>query len=183
MGEKMFEDVKAGCEGGRIRLTWEWGDESLTGTDIYYRRKESGDGRGTLFTSERQVFRVQGSSHGVAEKALTDERGLYTFTFVGISRSGVCPDVRVENIMLGQPVQISWRMRSARDGLFIEFQGCERELPPGILYVEYRGCRMPLNYPVNDSTKLLVPEHVDGSPYRLCVHEPFDRAYRIRRLQ
>ncbi|MDE6434856.1 MAG: hypothetical protein K2L07_11595 [Lachnospiraceae bacterium] len=176
----MFEDVKVICENGNIKLVWKWDDNDLIGADIYYKKSTDKRDRGALFDMRGSTIpRKPGNIYGSVERPMGGEWGLYTFTFVGIGRSKVKPEVEVPNVMLGKKLDVFWRLEIQKEGVVIVFPNCSKTIPEGVIRVEYDGCYMDLKYPVSSNTKLMLLKKNNTSEYKLQVKEPYDRAYNL----
>ena len=177
----MFDHIKADCSGGEIRVSWEWNDPKLTGVTIYYKKNETDISRGTLFSAPN-IAKISGVATGTARKKYMNEIGLYTFTFVGITENGMLPDIVVEDVLLGTIKYASWKSSREKEGIMIYIMDCEQEIPEDLIFMEYRGYKMPLHYPVKTGTKLLIPnKEISVSDCVLKIKEPYDRIYRLNR--
>ena len=177
----MFDHIKVDCSGGEIRISWEWNDPKLTGVTIYYKKSGTDISRGALF-STTNIAKISGVATGLARKKYMNESGLYTFTFAGITEKGMLPDIVVENVLLGTIKYASWEISRVKEGIMIHIIDCEQEIPEDLIFMEYRGYKMPLHYPVKTGTELLISnKEISISDCALKVKEPYDRIYRLNR--
>ena len=84
----MPENVSIRCEGNFIKVNWEWGCSDFISMKIFYKKKEIENGDGAEFTIGGVLY-YPGKQNGNAEKRLTNESGLYTFTLLPVGQNGI----------------------------------------------------------------------------------------------
>lgn len=178
----MLKNIEIKSESGQIRIFWEWDNEEVSGIDIRYKKRGFGEGDGTEF-AKGGVIRHPGERTGNACRRLVDECGLYTFTFIPIIRNRGQEEekVVVENVVLGNPINIYWRLESKKEGTVIAFPENQFTIGPGIVKLLYGKYEYVFQYEISSASRLLFPQGVKTEKLLLQAAEPYDRIYRFVR--
>ncbi len=172
----MVRDITASCEGGSIRLSWEWTDKNIETVKIFYKRDEIVDGEGTLFSEE--IAPVPGEKRGRAARPYVGERGLYTFTFSPkMAEDPEKNKVSFRGVMLGAPVRVPWRISREKGNAVIRFGNFEGKIPSGVAWVENDMRKYQLDYELKSDSVLLFPTAIDGAKVFLYAREPYNKLY------
>lgn len=176
----MLNDVKVRCENGWIRITWEWAGQDTEGVRIYYKKKEAEKGDGSLFVQE-EILPLPHERSGKAERKLWNEWGLYTFTIVPEMTDGtIAEKVVVQDIMLGEPVRVTWEI-TAQDGHpCVVFAGFTGKIPPGVVCLKDSGYVYQMDYEISRDTVLLFPKNTDMRKLSIFAKEPYNKAYDLQ---
>lgn len=177
----MVRDLISLCENGLIRISWEWTDRNVDGIQIFYKRKETVKEDGILFTEE-EIVPVPGNRRGKAERDFAGEQGLYTFIIIPkLGNSSDKKKIFIEDVMLGEPVEIMWGFFREKGNLLIRFKYFPGKIPTGIVYMEDDERSYQLDYELDKDSVLLFPAEVDKNKIRLKVKTPYNKVYHFYR--
>ena len=106
----MLKNVVISCENGFIKLSWEWENKNIESVKIYYKKREIIEGDGSIFMQE-EIMRLPYNKVGKAERPISGERGVYTFTFVPkMTDHSMGRKTVIENVVLGEIIRIPWKI-------------------------------------------------------------------------
>ncbi len=175
----MPENVSIRCEGNFIKVNWEWGSSDFISMKIFYKKKEIENGDGTEFTLGGVLY-YPGRQNGNAEKRLTNESGLYTFTLLPVGKNGISGQKTVvTDIMLGEQKEVNWHIVYQKDRVLIVFPKLEFTIPSSVVFIKYDNYMAPLNYKINSDSKLFFPFGIDTGHIALIAKKPYDKVYRF----
>lgn len=175
----MPEKVSIRCEGNFIKVNWEWGCSDYISMKIFYKKKEIENGDGSEFTLGGVLY-YPGKQNGNAEKRLTNENGLYTFTLLPVGQNGAFGEKTiVTDIMLGEQQKVAWHIAYQKDKVQIVFPKLEFSIPPGVVYVKYDNYIAPLNYEIHCDSCLFFPFGIDTGHIALIAKKPYDKVYQF----
>ena len=118
--------------------------------------------------------------NGNAERRLTNENGLYTFTLLPIGQNQMCGEKTViTDIMLGEQQEVDWHIVYQKEKFLIVFPKLEFTIPPGIVLIKYDSYVAPLNYEIHSDSKLFFPFGIDTGHIALRAKKPYDKVYRF----
>lgn len=171
-----MRDIQIMSKNGKIKVRWRWDSEDIQHVSIFYKKKEDTYNSG-IKLNKHKVYRVPNKEIGEEEKELTLERGLYTFTFFINEGEEGSREIVCDDIMLGEPFQVSMEWQGHKAGTIVSFRLPESELPAGTLLYEAEGYQHLLPYPVRTGCRLLVPNVFDRKRIRFRIVEPYHKAY------
>lgn len=178
----MPENVSIRCEGNFIKVNWEWGCSDFISMKIFYKKKEIENGDGAEFTIGGVLY-YPGKQNGNAEKRLTNESGLYTFTLLPVGQNGIPGEKTiVTDIMLGEQQKVGWHIVYQKDKVQIVFPKLEFTIPPSVVFIKYDNYIAPLNYEINCGSRLLFPFEIDTGHIALIAKKPYDKVYRFTQV-
>lgn len=175
----MIKDIAVHCEHGQIKIIWKWGDEDVEKVGITYKKKESSHGDGIPFTAGG-IVKFPHMEMGSVTKPLCGEQGLYTFTFLPCRKDGSFGErVIVDDVILGNRIDIIWNIYGTKAGAVIGFQVSEGCLPAGLLTVERGMVKCEIWEEINSYTRLLFPGGILQDKPVFCIKKPFDKVYHL----
>ena len=178
----MPENVSIRCEGNFIKVNWEWGCSDFISMKIFYKKKEIENGDGAEFTIGGVLY-YPGKQNGNAEKRLTNESGLYTFTLLPVGQNGIPGEKTiVTDIMLGEQQKVGWHIVYQKDKVQIVFPKLEFTIPPSVVFIKYDIYIAPLSYQINYFSTLLFPFVLDTGHIALIAKKPYDKVYRFTQV-
>lgn len=178
----MPENVSIRCEGNFIKVNWGWGCSDFISMKIFYKKKEIENGDGAEFTIGGVLY-YPGKQNGNAEKRLTNESGLYTFTLLPVGQNGIPGEKTiVTDIMLGEQQKVGWHIVYQKDKVQIVFPKLEFTIPPSVVFIKYDNYIAPLNYEINYDSRLLFPFGIDTGHIALIAKKPYDKVYRFTQV-
>lgn len=172
----MIGQVEITYENRIIRIKWEWNDSDAESVDIRYGKKEAVQ----MAEFQSGILRNTQDKFGYAEKKTAGERGLYTFLLIVYGNAGKIEEIKVENIALGEPIQVLWKIERGKDGCKITFPKCDAVIPAHVLLARYGKIEMEIGYEVSREAELLIWEKLETEPFQLCVKEPYDKVIRLK---
>lgn len=179
----MLKKISITCEEGKIKIYWEWNDQSVESVAIFYKKSNILNGDGTSFLSSI-IMRYPHRMSGSAERQLVDERGLYTFTFLPKGQNGGYGDkIVLPNIMLGKPMTVYWKIQERREGDTIVFPQLSERLPAGSACLLGEGFCFPLDYEIDESTKLVFGNGIADRHLEIAFREPYNKVYEAKKIQ
>ncbi len=175
----MLKDISVRSEDGQIKVFWEWENEEIVRVDIKYKCSEIQTGDGTEFI-KGGVSKHPGEQTSNALRKLSNEFGLYTFTFIPKMKNGADGEkIVIADVALGNPLKIRWRIGDQKEGAVVTFSGNQFTIKPGIVTLVYSKYQYVLQYEVSADTKLLFPMKLSGGKFFLRAAEPYDRLYQF----
>lgn len=183
----MLKNIRVWCEDGQIKVTWVWDAAEAQRVDIYYKKQDIPGEGGTPFQSG-SIYKIPHRENGSASRKLGVENGVYRFAFHVISAdNGLMDEILVENIMLGMPLEIVWMWECVRGRQCISFRIPDgkamqiREIPAGVLHICMENYSYEVSAVLGDGVKLMFPKAILAEEVNLCIKEPYDKVYHLRR--
>ncbi|MCI9077433.1 MAG: hypothetical protein HFH68_00735 [Lachnospiraceae bacterium] len=117
-------------------------------------------------------------------RELRGERGLYSFLFtckdIGDMRNEIA-SYKLDNIMLGKPVEVFYHETMEEDSAYIEFTEVEenRVVPANYLCIEMMNKKYPIGFDIQKGSKVFV---LKNDIPRLYCSSPYEKMYKIIKI-
>ena len=173
----MIKNVDISCESGRIKIDWEWNNRNIESMRIYYKKKEIMTGDGSLFLTE-EVLPLPAHKMGKAERLLAGESGIYTFTFAVRMKDDIREKkVVIDDIMLGMPVNIPWKVFMVKGKQVISFKEFRGKVEAKIVWIKIADLEYRLDYEVTAKTELMFSNQTDMDKLEIFTKTPYNKVY------